>query len=103
MLSAPGITGDHPTHIHTGTGDDVDPNPLYPLTTVILDPADDLGLSTTDVDDVSLDELLAEDFVILVHQSQDELTTYLVCGEIKETSPMPTTGSDRRSGPKPRR
>jgi hypothetical protein len=91
MLSGPGVTGDHPTHIHTGTCDDFDPNPLYPLTTVILDPVDDQGESATEVDDVSLDELLADDFVILVHQSMDELTTYLVCGEIVQTASTPST------------
>jgi hypothetical protein len=92
MLTGPGVTGDHPTHIHTGTCDDFDPNPLYPLTTVTLDPIDDQGQSTTDVDDVPLVELLAEDYVILVHRSDEELTTYLVCGEIQEASRMPATG-----------
>lgn len=85
-LSGDPVVGDHPTHIHTGTCDDFDPNPLYPLTTVILDDVDDEGVSDTTVEDVSLDELLDDDYVILVHKSHEELTNYFVCGEIKVTS-----------------
>lgn len=76
------LTGDHPTHIHTGTCANFDPNPLYPLTTVILDDLSATGMSDTSVDEVTLDELLDDDFVILVHKSAAELTTYLVCGDI---------------------
>jgi len=96
-ITGPEVTGDHPTHIHTGTCDNFDPNPLYPLSTVVLDPVDDLGWSTTEVDDVTLDELLADEFVVVIHLSEAELTTYLACGEIAETSgpteeePSPTT------------
>src|SRR4051794_1164933 len=32
------VTGDQPTHIHVGTCADFDPNPKYPLTTIVLDP-----------------------------------------------------------------
>src|SRR4051794_3776806 len=32
------ITGNQPTHIHTGTCDNFDPSPTYPLTTFVLDP-----------------------------------------------------------------
>src|SRR5688500_16795448 len=80
------VTGDHPTHIHTGTCDDFDPNPTYPLTTVILDPLSADGVSETAVDDVPLDELLADDYVILVHKSAEELTTYFVCGDLKRSN-----------------
>lgn len=80
------VTGDHPTHIHTGTCDDFDPNPTYPLTTVILDPLSADGVSETAVDDVTLDELLADDYVILVHKSAEELTTYFVCGDLKRSN-----------------
>lgn len=76
------LDGDHPTHIHTGTCDDFDPNPLYPLETVELSEVNQEGISETTVEDVSLDSLREGDFVILVHQSMEELTTYLVCGEI---------------------
>ncbi len=85
------VTGNHPSHIHTGTCKDFDPNPLYPLTTVILDPLSDDGESTTPVDEVTLDELLDDDYVILVHKSAEALTDYLVCGDIKESNAV--TGS----------
>ena len=80
------VTGNHPTHIHTGTCDDFDPNPTYPLTTFILDPLTDDGSSKTVLADISLQKMLADDYVILVHKSMEELTTYFVCGEIKKSN-----------------
>ena len=80
------VIGDHPTHIHTGTCADFDPNPLYPLTTVVLDPLSDDGTSRTTVKDVKLGELLAGDHVILIHKSKTELTTYFVCGDLKRSN-----------------
>ncbi len=82
-LSGDPVTGDHPTHIHTGTCRDFDPDPLYPLTTVILDEVNDEGVSETTVEDVRLRELLRDDYVILVHPSAEELYPELVCGDIK--------------------
>jgi len=82
-LSGDALTGNHPTHIHTGTCRNFDPNPLYPLTTVILNEVNDEGVSETTVDGVSLDDLLADDYVILVHPSAEELYPELVCGDIK--------------------
>ncbi len=76
------LDGDHPTHIHNGTCDDFDPNPLYPLETVELVEVDREGISETTLDDVTIDSLWDGKFVILVHQSPEQLTTYLVCGEI---------------------
>ena len=83
------LDGDHPTHIHTGTCDDFDPDPLYPLETVELSAVSQEGISETTVEDVLLGapvavrgSLRAGDYVILVHQSPEELTNYLVCGEI---------------------
>ena len=82
-LSGDPVTGDHPSHIHTGTCADFDPDPLYPLTTVILDEVSDEGESDTTVEDVALDDLLADDHVILVHPSAEELYPEWVCGDIK--------------------
>ena len=89
------VSGDHPTHIHTGTCANFDPNPTYPLTTVILDPLSADGVSETTVEEVTLAELLAEDYVILVHKSAEELTNYFVCGDLKRSSaiPAPAVGS----------
>ena len=80
------VTGNHPSHIHTGTCADFDPNPTFPLTTVILDPLSDDGESATAVEDVTLDGLLDDDYVVLVHKSAEELTDYFVCGDIKESN-----------------
>lgn len=82
-LSGDALTGDHPTHIHTGTCRNFDPNPLYPLTTVILDEVNDEGVSETTVEDVRLRDLLRSDYVILVHPSAEELFPEIVCGDIK--------------------
>jgi hypothetical protein len=80
-LGGPGLKGDHPTHIHTGTCSNFDPNPLIPLETVVLKPVDQKGRSVTTID-ASLASLQSGDYVILVHLSHDALTTYLACGEI---------------------
>lgn len=76
------LAGNHPTHIHTGTCSNFNPNPLYPLQTVDLSPVNQEGVSETDVDDASPQSLREGDFVILVHKSPEEITEYLVCGEI---------------------
>jgi hypothetical protein len=91
-LSGDPLTGDHPTHIHTGTCRNFDPNPLYPLTTVVLDEVNDEGVSETTVENVRLRDLLASDYVILVHPSAEELFPELVCGDIK---PDGGTGGSR--------
>jgi hypothetical protein len=89
------VTGDHPTHIHTGTCEDFDPNPTFPLETVILDPLSADGVSQSNVTDVTLAELLASDYVVLVHKSMEELTNYFVCGNINQANaiPAPPAGS----------
>jgi hypothetical protein len=97
-ITVDGATGDHPAHIHEGTCDDLDPNPLYPLTNVDAD-----GLSTTDVE-VSLDDLLAEPFAINLHLSANNVATYIACGNIEaavggETAtPTPTATANGTGG-----
>jgi hypothetical protein len=86
------VTGDHPTHIHTGTCENFDPSPTFPLTTIVLDPLSADGVSQSSVPDVSLDELLSGDYVILVHKSTDELTNYFVCGDIKTSNEIAPPG-----------
>jgi hypothetical protein len=87
------LTGNHPTHIHTGTCADFDPDPTYPLTTVILSDVSDTGVSETTVEDVRLRDLLDADYVILVHKSAEELTNYFVCGDIKMSEAATETAS----------
>jgi hypothetical protein len=91
-LSGPGITGNHPTHIHTGTCDNFDPNPLYPLETVVLQSLTQAGKSVTTVN-VPLADLQASDYVILVHKSPEELTTYFSCGEIPKVAGAASGGT----------
>jgi hypothetical protein len=81
-MSGEPVAGNHPSHIHTGTCENFDPNPIFPLATVDLGSVDDQGQSRSLVTDVSLRDLLADDYVILVHKSPEELTNYFVCGEI---------------------
>ena len=83
-----GVVGENPTHIHTGTCDDLDPNPKYPLNNVELNTTELVGTSDTVVD-VPLDELLASPHLILIHKSAEELNTYFACGNI-----VPDTMSD---------
>jgi len=76
-----GAVGEHPTHIHTGTCDNLDPNPKYPLNNVELNTTELVGTSDTVVD-VPLDELLSTPHLILIHKSAEELNTYYACGDI---------------------
>jgi len=71
-----GATGDHPAHIHEGTCDTLDPNPAYPLTDVNED-----GVSETTID-VPLAQLLDSPHAVNVHQSTEDIGTYISCGNI---------------------
>ena len=87
----------HPAHIHEGTCDDLDPNPAYPLNDVsdefLADdeatvgdevggePTQEVEGSTTTVE-VSLDDLVGEDYAINVHKSAEEADVYIACGNI---------------------
>jgi hypothetical protein len=75
-LAIDGPAGDNPAHIHEGTCDSLDPNPLYPLNNVDAD-----GSSVIDLD-VPLDELLGGEFAINVHKSAAEIAVYVTCGNI---------------------
>jgi len=80
-IEADGALGDHPTHIHQGTCADLDPNPKYPLRDVELRTTDLTGLSDTTVD-VSVQELLETEHLILIHKSAENIGTYYACGDI---------------------
>ncbi len=99
MTAAQDDTADvHPAHIHEGTCDNLDPNPAYPLSNVGLDMLEDgtptvgeemvgaasaipIESSVTTVD-VALDDLLAEDYAISVHESPENAENYIACGDI---------------------
>jgi len=96
-LEGPGLVGNHPTHIHTGTCSNFDPNPLFPLETVVLQSVDQTGRSVSTVD-VSLDELQSGDYVVLVHLSREQITTYLACGEIPRANGDSTAATSETGG-----
>lgn len=66
--------GSHPAHIHSGTCDDLG-DIVFPLDNV------EEGTSETTVE-ASIDDILAEEHVVNVHLSEDEISTYVACGEI---------------------
>jgi hypothetical protein len=68
-------TGNQPAHIHTGSCSKLNPAPKYPLKNVVL------GTSNTIVD-VPMSKLLGSRFAINVHESPNELTKYVSCGNI---------------------
>jgi hypothetical protein len=86
-----------PNHIHAGTCDDLDPNPVAPLTDLgpWLNETDDetenapQGVLTaplvfrgeTDVE-LSMEDILAESHSINVHESAENIQNYIACGEI---------------------
>ncbi|HEV2065407.1 MAG TPA: hypothetical protein VGR08_01130 [Thermomicrobiales bacterium] len=88
----------HPAHIHAGTCDDLDPNPKAPLSYVSVlqnegdDPeanspqgvltADRVLLSVTEGVELSMEDILAESHSINIHLSDQEIDTYIACGEI---------------------
>jgi hypothetical protein len=76
-----GVLGDNPTHIHQGTCSDLDPNPQFPLTNIVLPSSTLTGTSDTLVD-VPLEDLLSSPHLILIHKSQKDIGTYLACGNI---------------------
>jgi Cu/Zn superoxide dismutase len=94
-----GSSTPQPAHIHPGTCADLDPKPIYPLTSVVN------GTSETTVP-ASLVELVNGTFAINVHKSGPEASVYVSCGDIPNmfatgggtsgggtTVGMPRTGS----------
>ena len=81
------VVGGHPVHIHLGTCNELDPNPTYSLADIDAD-----GLSTTLVDGVTLDDLLAEPYAINAHLSATDIPTYVSCGNI---APAAEGGEER--------
>jgi len=88
----------HPAHIHEGTCDTLNPNPLAPLDDVTgrkLDDdktptSEDLkgSLTAAEVEisesegDVKFDDVLAMAHAINIHESADNIGNYIACGDI---------------------
>ena len=90
-LSNPAAGVAQPAHIHEGTCANLNPQPRYPLQSLMN------GRSETVVD-VPLSQLLAGQFAINVHKSQQEISTYVACGEIRAQL-APATGAGSRNLP----
>ena len=88
----------HPAHVHKGSCAELDPNPAYPLNNVGPRTDDDgnppdpdeikgslaanpVEVSETEIE-VNLDDILTEAYAINVHLSDQEVTTYIACGDL---------------------
>lgn len=94
----PGAIITHPAHVHVGNCADLDPNPAYPLNNVgpRLNDDDEMPseedikgsltanpvmVSETEIE-VNLDDLLETAHAVNVHLSDQEIATYVACGDI---------------------
>ena len=93
----------HPAHIHMGSCGDTLGDVVYPLNDVALPgrtlatpgatpeaamvstPATSLVASSTTTVDVSIDDLLASEHAINVHESMENIGNYIACGNITGT------------------
>jgi ribosomal protein L21E len=71
----PAGNADMPAHVHTGTCDELVPQPQYALVNIVD------GRSTTEIA-VSLDELVGSDVAINVHQSNAAMDVSTACAEL---------------------
>jgi hypothetical protein len=85
----PEVAAGHPAHIHAGTCETLDPNPLFPLTDVTAPVGEPAGAADAEQIDTSfttvpvdLATLLASDNSINVHLSAEEADVYIACGEV---------------------
>lgn len=85
-ISAKGMEP-QPAHVHTGSCQDLDPNPAYPLEDVVD------GSSTTEVD-ASLDNLRDGAYAVNVHKSVPEAAVYVACGDIGSSAGSTDTETD---------
>jgi hypothetical protein len=75
-LDTAGAEDVRPAHVHEGQScDDLNPEPAFPLADV------EDGASAT-VLDQGVEQLLDGSYVVNVHESADQLDTYIACGEI---------------------
>jgi hypothetical protein len=80
--------GPHPAHIHTGTCDALG-EVVHPLTDVAAPTGETQGATTAHtvkightVLDVPLQEIIDGGHAINVHQSAEEIDTYIACGDV---------------------
>ena len=94
--ATPTATGhDHPAHIHLGTCSNLDPNPTFMLADVIAPAGADattddtaaipVEQSVTTVD-AALPDLRSGGYAINIHQSVEDIGTYIACGSLTSAS-----------------
>jgi hypothetical protein len=110
MMGTPDATGAaHPAHIHSGACPEVG-DVVFPLEYVVVEGTDvlaspenniameidatpgadqDLTLGSTSTVESSLDDLLAAEHAINVHESDENIQNYIACGDLTGT---PTDG-----------
>jgi hypothetical protein len=69
-----------PIHIHEGSCAKLNPQPLYPLTTV------QNGMSMTTLKNMQLSALQTGGFAINVHKSTTDIPAYVACGDIPKST-----------------
>jgi hypothetical protein len=74
-LMVDGATGGHPVHIHFGTC------AVLGEVAAALTDIDAMGMSETTVD-LTIDELLGSQYAINAHESAENITEYVACGDI---------------------
>lgn len=72
----------HPAHIHEGTCEELDPNPLFPLENPTQIEDGMVAYSVTSLD-VSVDDVLAAPHAINVHESPENAANYVACGNLE--------------------
>jgi CHRD domain len=75
-----GSADPQPAHIHEGTCADLNPEPAFPLESVVD------GQSESDVE-VSPEDLALTPYAINVHKSETEADVYVACGDITDIAP----------------
>ena len=94
----PAVVTTHPSHVHNGTCTNLDPNPAYPLDNVGPRTDDDGNPPSTDdikgsltsnpvetaetTIDVKLDDVLDTAHALNVHESDQNMSNYIACGDI---------------------
>src|SRR3954468_11963184 len=85
---AEGAEAPHPAHIHSGSCDQLG-DVVIPLTDVAVPTGEAKGASTAHpvsvsdtVVDMSLDDLLAGEYAVNVHESAENIGEFIACGDI---------------------
>lgn len=72
----------HPAHIHAGTCDELDPNPAFPLDSLMQIEDSMVATSMTTVE-VSVEDAMASPHAVNVHESPENAANYVACGNIE--------------------